>query len=51
MVLLFTLLNIVVVNVLILVPNLWLLLFVAEVDSISDRSKRKVEGSVGYNVW
>ena len=50
MVLLFTLLNIVVVNVLILVPNLWLLLFVAEVDSISDISKRKVECSVGYSV-
>ena len=43
---LFAKLNIVVVNVSILVPNLLLLLFEAEVDCISYRSKRKVEGNV-----
>ena len=47
---LFAKLNIVVVNVSILVPNLLLLLFEAEVDCISYRSKRKVEGNVSDTV-
>ena len=47
---LFAKLNIVVVNVSILVPNLLLLLFEAEVDWISYRSKRKVEGNVSDTV-